>query len=186
MKLPFQGAIESARHGWEGLSLRERRMLLLMFAAFVITVVVLAFGSIRKDIATRTASIADKEMQLQKVAILAGGYRDAEVERTKIESRLRGTPVRLFSYLEDISKRQNLQIGDMQDRGTDPAGEGVQRSTVEVSFAQIDLKSLVNFLNEIERNPRLVKVERLRVRHRNDDPDLLDVNLTVSTYQLTS
>lgn len=185
MKNPLQPLFESIAHGWAGLSLRERRMLALMFAAFVVTVGALVFGSIQKDISARKSRIAEKEMQIQKVALLAAGYREAEVERSRIEARIRGTPVRLFSYLEDISKRQNLGIGDMQDRGTDPAGDGIHRSTVEVSFASIDLESLTNFLNEIEKNPRLVKVEKLRIRHRNDDPNLLDANLTVSTYQLT-
>lgn len=183
-KLPFQSAIDRARESWVALSLRERRMLTTLFAALVVAVVAMGFGSMRKDIAARHARIADKQMQIQKVAVLAAGYRDAEMARSRIESRIRGTPVRLFSYLEDISKRQNLALGDMQDRGTDPAGDGIQRSTVELSFAQIDLRKLTDFLNEIEKSPHLVKVEKLRVRHRNDNPDLLDVNLTVSTYQL--
>jgi len=183
-RLPFQSTIDRARESWSSLSLRERRMLSLLFAAFVVTVVAMGFGSMRKDIASRQARIAEKQMQIQKVAVLASGYREAELARSRMESRIRGTPVRLFSYLEDISRRQSLALGDMQDRGTDAAGEGIERSTVELSFAQIELRKLVEFLNEIEKSPHLVKVEKLRVRHRNDNPDLLDVNLTVSTYQL--
>lgn len=183
--LPFQPAIDKARESWASLSARERRMLSLLFAAFVVAAVAMGFATMRKDIASRQARIAEKQMQIQKVAVLASGFREAELARSRIESRIRGTPVRLFSYLEDISKRQSLPLGDMQDRGTDPAGDGIERSTVELSFAQIELKKLADFLNEIEKSPHLVKVEKLRVRHRNDDPDLLDVNLTVSTYQLT-
>lgn len=183
--LPFQSAIDKARESWASLSARERQMLSLLFAAFVIAAVAMGFGAMRKDITSRQSRIAEKQMQIQKVAVLASGFREAELARSRIESRIRGTPVRLFSYLEDISKRQSLPLGDMQDRGTDPAGDGIERSTVELSFAQIELKKLADFLNEIEKSPHLVKVEKLRVRHRNDNPDLLDVNLTVSTYQLS-
>ncbi|AKU91330.1 type II secretion system protein GspM [Vulgatibacter incomptus] len=185
MALPFQSAIDKATQSWSSLSLRERRMLALLFSAFVVTVLFMGFASMRKSMAQHDESIAEKRLQLQKVAVLAAGFREAELARTRIESRIRGTPVRLFSYLEDIAKKQSLAIGDMQDRGSDSAGDGIQRSTVEVSFAQIDLKSLINFLNEIEKSPHLVKIEKLRVRHRNDNPDLLDANFTVSTYQLT-
>jgi hypothetical protein len=72
----------------------------------------------------------------------------------------------------------------MQDRGNDSLGEGITRSTVEVSFAKIDLRSLTRFLNEIEKSQQLVKVEKLRVRSRNDDPDTLDAQITISTYSL--
>ncbi len=185
-KLPFQSLFERAGESWAGLSLREQRMLSLMAGAVVVVAVVMGFGSMRSNLQSREARIAEKEMQIQKVAVLAAGYREAELARTRIESRIRGTPVRLFTYLEDISKRQDLKLGDMQDRGSDPAGEGIQRSTVELSFAQIDLKSIVGFLNEIEKSPHLVKVEKLRIRHRTDSEDLLDVNITVSTYQLTT
>lgn len=73
----------------------------------------------------------------------------------------------------------------MQDRGTDTR-DGVVRSTVEVSFAAVELQPLLRFVNEIEKNPRWVKVERIRIRRRNDDPDRLDVTLTVSTYSLAT
>ncbi|HWV39333.1 MAG TPA: type II secretion system protein GspM [Vulgatibacter sp.] len=185
-RIPFHSTIDRARESWASLSLRERRMLTILFAAFVVAAIAMGFGSMRKDIAARQARIAEKQMQIQKVAVLAAGYREAELARSRIEARIRGKPVRLFSYLEDISNRQNLALGDMQDRGTDSAGEGIERSTVELSFAQIELRKLVEFLNEIEKSSHLVKVEKLRVRHRNDDPDLLDVNLTVSTYNLKS
>lgn len=55
---------------------------------------------------------------------------------------------------------------------------------MEVNFARIDLHKLTAFVNEIEKSQHLVKVEKLRLRTRNDDPNLLDASLTVSTYQL--
>jgi type II secretory pathway component PulM len=183
--LPFQSQFERVGAAWQSLSLRERRMLALMAAAAVLFVVALGLTSVRKSIAARESAIAYKTETLQRVGVLANGYREAEVARQRIESRIKGTPVRLFTYLEDLAKKENIELGDMQDRGSDAAGEGITRSTVEVSFARIDLKSLTGFLNAIEKSQQLVKVEKLRVRGRSDDSNTLDANVTVSTYSLS-
>jgi len=168
------------------LSSRERRMIFLLGGALLLTVVALGGLSVRRTISARETALETKRQSLQKVAILASGYSEAEAARARIEARIKGTPVRLFSYLEDLAKKQSVPIGDLQDRGNTPAGEGVQRSTAEVNFTRIDPRKLTSFLNEIEKSAHLVKVEKLRVRTRTDDPTLLDASVTVSTYQLTA
>jgi general secretion pathway protein M len=184
LTLPFQDVFGKVGEAWASLSDRERRMLSLLFTAFVVTAVVLAFLSANRAVKARETSLAEKRMAMTKVEILASGYAQAEAARNRIEARMKGQPVRLFSYLEDLGKKQGVTIGDMQDRGNTAAGEGVERSTVEVNFARIDLHKLTAFVNEIEKSTHLVKVEKLRLRTRNDDPNLLDATLTVSTYQL--
>lgn len=170
---------------WSGLTERERKLVSLLGIALVLTIVALGLTSFRKSLEAKEQAIAYKEMAIQEVAKLAATYRQAEAQRNRIETRLRGAPVKLFSYLEETAKKQNVTIGDMQDRGTDTR-DGVVRSTVEVSFAAVELQPLLRFVNEIEKNPRWVKVERIRIRRRNDDPDRLDVTLTVSTYSLAT
>lgn len=175
---------DKAAETWGSLSQRERRLVGLMLAAFAAIVVALSFGSAKASLARHERLLEEKRLGMQRIAALATTYREAQRARERIEARIRGNPVRLFSYLEDLAGRQNVTVGDMQDRGTDDIADGVQRATVEVSFARIDLRSLTGFLNEIEKSPHLVKVEKLRVRSRSDDPQLLDATVTVSTYQL--
>lgn len=178
-------AIDRLGGFWAGLTARERKLVSLLGVAFVITVIALGISSFRNSLEARRQAIAHKEMAIEQVAALAATYRQAEAVRNQIEGRLRGTPVRLLSYLEETANKQNVTIGNMQDRGNDTR-DGVVRSTVEVSFAAIELPPLIRFVNEIEKSPRVVKVERLRIRHRNDDPERLDVLLTVSTYHLAN
>ncbi len=183
--LPFKGLASRAGEAWAGLSARERRLLGLVVIAVTVSALFTVGMATRRTIVNRQQSLEEKELAMQKVALLATSYREAEAARQRIESRIKGQPVRLFSYLEELAKKENLAIGDMQDRGTDTVGPGITRSVVEVNFAHIDMRSLVAFLNSIEKSPHLVKVEKLRLRTRNDDPDTLDATLTVSTYQLT-
>ena len=184
-KLPFRDTVGKAGEAWAGLSQRERRMISLLVSAVLGAVLVLGLVSVRRSMAAREVAIEEKRTMMTKVAILAAGYEEAEAARGRIEARIKGPPVRLFSYLEELAKKQSVPIGDMQDRGNTAAGDGVQRSTVEINFARIDILKLSSFVNEIEKSPHLVKVEKLRIRGRNDDPNLLDASVTVSTYQLT-
>lgn len=185
LTLPFRDTFGKIGEAWASLSARERRLLSLLIGAFVVAAIALGLLSARRAIVQREATLADKRAAMTKVEILASGYSRAEAARAKIEARMKGQPVRLFSYLEDLGRKQGVTIGDMQDRGNTAAGEGVQRTTVDVNFARIDLLHLTSFVNEIEKSPHLVKVEKLRLRTRTDDPNLLDATLTVSTYQLT-
>jgi len=185
ISLPFRSQFERLAEAWASLSLRERRLIALMAVAAVVFVGALGFNALRRNIAVREANIALKKQQMEQIGVLAEGYREAEMARQRIEARIKGTPVRLFSYLEDLAKKQQITLGDMQDRGTDTIGDGITRNTVEVSFARIDLRSLTAFLNEIEKSQQLVKVEKLRMRGRSDDPNALDAAVTVSTYSLS-
>lgn len=170
---------------WSGLTDRERKLVALLGVALVLTVIALGIGSFSNALEAKRQAIARKEIAIQEVARLAATYRQAEAVRNQIETRLRGTPVRLFSYLEETAKNQNVTIGNMQDRGSDTR-DGLVRSTVEVSFPSIELQPLVRFVNEIEKNPRVVKVERVRIRQRRDEPERLEVTLTISTYHLSN
>lgn len=181
----LQDGLDRLSSAWGGLTDRERKLVSLLAVALVLTILALGFSSFRNSLETRRQAIASKEIAIQEVAKLSATYRQAEAVRNQIENRLRGTPVRLFSYLEDTAKKQNVTIGNMSDRGNDTR-DGVVRSTVEVSFAAIELPPLLRFVNEIEKSPRVVKVERIRIRHRNDDPERLDVTLSISTYHLAN
>jgi general secretion pathway protein M len=58
--------------------------------------------------------------------------------------------------------------------------------SVEVSVAKLELPKLAQLLEALERGPGVVKVRRVQIRTRTDDPAAVDVSLLVATYQLKS
>jgi general secretion pathway protein M len=169
-----------------GLSRRERRLLgagIFAVALFATTLVVV--GTTRA-ISSRGARIEDKLKQLEQIVQLSAGFRQAEAERSAIEGRLKGPPLRLFSYMEDQAKKLNVEIGAMNDRGTSQPDKNdpLTESVVEVNLPRINVEKLARFLDDIERNQKVVKVKKLRLRRRGDDKEMLDVSVTVATYQI--
>lgn len=169
------------------LSPRERGLVALAGGAVAVFLVVAVTFSVNRSIAQREARIKTKQEQLEEVGKLTLGFKAQEAQRTELERKLQNNKIRLFSYLEEMAKKDGLSIGGMNDKGTQPLGEGtkINESSVEVTFTRIQLDKLVKFLTELESGQGLVKVTRLQVRPRSDEA-VLDAWLVVTTYTLES
>jgi len=166
------------------LSPRERGLVGLAGGAVLVFVVAIFALTVSRKVDQREARIKLKLQQLEEVAKLTVGFRAQEAERTDLERRLRDNKVRLFTYLDELSKKDGIAIGGMNDKGTQALeGTKINEQSVEVTFTRIPLDKLVKFLTEVEAGQGLVKVTRLRVTPRNDEP-VLDAWLTVTTYTL--
>lgn len=166
---------------------RERRMVALAGAAVAVFVLAVFTLSVTRSIDSRERRIRTKQQQIEEVARLTVGYRAQEAQRNELDRRLRGNSVRLFTYLDELSKKNGIAIGGMNDKGAQPLGEGtkINEQSVEVTFTRIPLEKLINFLSQVETGQGLVKVTRLQLRPRSDEP-VLDAWLVVSTYTLES
>lgn len=165
---------------------RERGLVSLAAGAVLILVIALTSLSVSRATSRREARIRSKSAQLEEVAKLTSGYRAAETQRQELERRLAGNKVQLFSYLDELAKRQKIEIGGLSDKGTAPIPDTkVVESSVEVTFTRIALDKLLKFLQEVETTQGLVKVTRLQLRPRSDEP-VLDAWLVLTTYTLSA
>ncbi len=172
---------------WVGkLSPRER----LMVAAAALAVALFAIGlvssAIGSGIAAREMRIEQKTKVLSQVGKLAEIYRRREGERKTLEARLRGSPVALMSHISQTGATLGIPVNDLRPSTAAPDSEGLREESVEVNLARIDLSRLAALLQSLERGAGVVKVRRIRVTTRSDDPALVDATLLISTYQLKS
>ncbi len=167
---------------------RERGLVGLAGSAVTVFLVVVIALTVSRSIAQREGRLKTKRGQLEEVARLTVGFRAQEAQRQELERRLReNTNVRLFTYLEELAKKDNLSIGGMNPKAPQLMVEGskITEESVEVNFTRISLDKLVKFLADVEATRALVKVTRLQLRPRTDEP-VLDAWLTVTTYTLES
>ena len=171
---------------FSGLAPRERLMVSLAAVALAAFVVFMAFVKVQRGISAREGNIDRKTQVLAQVGKLAIGYRAQQAERAQLEAKLKGPALQLMSYVAQTGQRLGIEVNDLRPGTAAPGGAGdkVVEETVEVNLARLDLPRLANLLQDLERGPGVVKVRRLALRARNDDPSAVDVTIVVATYQL--
>lgn len=172
---------------WAGaLSPRERVLVLAAVLSVAVFAIWLTSRAIGAGISAREARIEQKTKVLSQVGKLAEGYRRREAERKAVEGKLRGSPVALMSYISQTGATLGIPVNDLRPNATPSEAEGLREESVEVNLAKIELTRLASLLQALERGAGVVRVRRLRVTTRGDDPNLVDATLLVSTYQLKS
>lgn len=167
------------------LSPRERVLVSAAAGAVALFALLLASMSVSRAIAAREGRIEQKTEVLSQIGQLAQAYRRAQSERAMLEARLRGPPVQLMSMVSQVGARLGIEVNDLRPGQQAATGsDKVVEDSVEVSLAKLDLPRLAALLTELERGPGIVRVRRLAIRGRSDDPAAVDVTLVVSTWQM--
>jgi general secretion pathway protein M len=166
------------------LSPRERVLVTVATAAVVVFFGFLVSLRVQTSLREREARIDQKNKVLSQVGTLAAGYRRAQAERALMESKLKGAPVQLMSHVSQTGTALGIEVTDLRPTGAPSELEGVTEESVEVNLPRIELAKLARLLQGLERGAGVVKVRRLRIATRTDDPRLVDATVVVATYQL--
>ena len=179
--------LRAALESWlTALSPRERLMVTAVAAAVAIFTVWLVHLTYGNAMRARTDRIEAKSRVLAQFGKLADGYRQRQAERGAVEARLRAQPVALITHIAQTGTALGVEVNDMRPTGAPTEVDGLREESVEVNLARIDLQKLSALLQNLERTAGVVKVRRIRLSTRSDDPMLVDATLVVSTYQLKS
>lgn len=166
------------------LSPRERVLVGAAAGAVLVFFASLVAAGMSASVRTREARIVEKTRVLEQVGQLAGGYRRVQMERAALEARLKGPPVQLMSHVSQVGSTLGVEVTDLRPTGAPNDLDGVLEESVEVNLVRIELGKLARLIQGLERGPGLVKVRRLRIATRSDDPKLVDATVVVATYQM--
>jgi general secretion pathway protein M len=170
---------------WLGrLSPRERMLVGAAAAATLVFFGSLVGAGMAASVRARESRIAAKTKVLEQVGQLASGYRRVQLERAALEARLKGQPVQLMSHVSQVGSGLGVEVTDLRPTGAPTELDGVMEESVEVNLVRIELGKLGRLIQGLERGAGLVKVRRLRIATRTDDPKLVDASVVVATYQL--
>lgn len=177
--------INALATAFERLSAREQGMVLFLSLAFI--GIIFGFGGflVNRDLDTRKKRIEAKAEQLREIAELRGDYQRRLAEQNRLATEVKGNQnLRILSYLEDLSKKANISLGNAQERqGTPTGSEQVKEEAAEVMVQNVSLDRLYEFLRQIEQGNPLVKVRQLKIKTRFDDKTMLDASITVGTFK---
>ena len=178
--------IEDLLAALDRLSRREKYMVGGLALCFVVFVVGLVSFWVSSSLGAMERRITEKTTRLQTVIDMRKQYEEAKRREEEVKRQIqRGRNIDLVATLTNLEKQLGVNIEDLQTRtpGVNP-DKGVEEIKVEVNIPHITIDRLVELLEEVERKSRTIAVRILHVRNNFRDPTQLDVNLTVSNFQL--
>jgi hypothetical protein len=174
---------------WFG-ALTERERLLVLVTAAVAAIFVFG-GSVlwaSSGLEKREKRIKLRNEQLSQILALEGTYKQAKSAIAAEERRLKGNKVSLFSLCNKAANEIGLTLNDLNERKKPVRDTNLEEISVEVNLKSLTMDKLTSFLEAIEGKKAggLVKVVKLKVKTRFDNPDLLDVQMTVATWKVAA
>jgi hypothetical protein len=182
----FAKPLENILTAFERLSRREKFMvagaagMFVLFIGFLVSMwVSSSLTQLRRQIESKTAS-------LQEFIDLREQYEQAKQQQKLAQDRMRqGKSIQLLGTIDSIKSQLGVNIEDMQPRSpTIDADAKRKEDKVDVHIKQITIDRLVDLLEKIESKAETLVVRKLRVKQSFQQPDQLEVNFTVSNFQL--
>jgi general secretion pathway protein M len=172
------------RAWFEGLGRREK---LLVSAAGGLTLISLfyVFG-VQTLIDARAKSqqrAATAEEQLAEVRELKARFDEVNGRLAGVEQRIASGPQgNLLATLQDLAQQSAVKVDSIEPR-TSPATPPYRETKLQVTLANASLPQVISFLHKIESAPQVLSVKSLKIRTRADQPGMLEVSFTVSSFE---
>jgi type II secretory pathway component PulM len=170
---------------WRRLSWREQ--LVLGWGGVIVlglVVYMTAIDPLLQRITMLDRLIPQKQRELEQLNRLRDDYGRLKGQ-VDADVRALGTDFSLATFAE---KTVLDNVGKSHLAGIKPQPElpfeNYQEVAVEVRLEKVQLGQIVSFLAGLEQAPQRLRVKRLEIKSRFNEPDLLDAAITVAVYQL--
>jgi hypothetical protein len=172
---------------YDGLSDRERRLMSLVAAILCVLIVCLVLYVAISKISSKNITLTRNKEQLAQIKDLEGEYSVAKEKHEQEMRRIRRNNISLFTYIQGITSRLGLSVPGMTEQKRPLGKSNAVEVSVRVNLTKLSLDKLTRLLELIEspENGGQVKVTKLKINKRHDEPDLLDLQMTVSTWKST-
>jgi len=165
-----------------GLSAREQRLAqILLVVAAGLLFLALPVG-LESYVAAKRSDNADLRDALEAVQASRAQAHAFQAKREAVDTRYAKKAPELGGFLEQLARKQKLELTDSVDRPPVPVGKRyIERSTT-IHLRKAGLLAISRFMESIEQSGSPVAISRLNLRRRTGEQDSYDVELGVSAY----
>ena len=169
---------------FNGLESRERLLVsIVAVLAIAAMLYVLVVGPILRASQRGEDRLATADQQLAVMQRLRRDYDDVKGRLADVEQRIqRGARSELRTTLESLAQQASVKVESMEPQAS-PAHPKYRETKVEVGLKNVTLAQTVHYLHQLDIAPQALSVKSLRIRTRAEQPDLLDVSFTVSSFE---
>ena len=164
---------------------RERKLLNILYvilgALAVFFLIIKPFISYRKNIRDEFNSNFSKLETLDRIY---SEFRGIKEKKSHLDDLLRDNRG-ISTLIEENAKKANILTNKVYTRdNTSNIQNRYQKTTTSVKFEGVDIRSIVNFLYEMEFSGKYVEVSYLRIYQAIKERNTYDVTIKFDTYKI--
>lgn len=166
------------------LSGREKVFILVGIAAILLVLFWMGvIAPYRRGIERTEVQIASRRRQIEDVRQLQQEYLRLQGALDAAEQKLGKSDFSIFPFIENVTTRTGVRqnLVSMRPQATQIQGDFREESVV-IRLERIKLAQLVELLHAIESSHLFLNMKSLQIRSRFDNPSLLDMKLTISSF----
>lgn len=164
------------------LATREQRLLnigLLVVGVVLVVLLPLALTIVKHS----------RSNENEALTAAADNIRDSldQIEKTKLEKavtlgRYSNPAPPLAAFLAGLASEVGIEIPESQDRQAIPHGKRYTERSTKMSLHKVGMLKLAKFMERIEQSGNPIRISVLNIRKRGPEPDMYDVDMTVSAF----
>lgn len=165
-----------------GMSAREQRLAQILA---VVAAGILLLGvpiGLESWVASKRAGNSELRDALDAVQASRATMRASQARRDAINARYARKAPELGGYLEQMARKQKLEVTDSVDRPPLPIGKHYTERSTTIHLKKAGLLAISKFMESLEQSGSPVAINRLNLRRRTGEQDSYDVELGVSAY----
>lgn len=183
LKEKISSVLEPIRTEINRLSARERLIVYggVVGSVFLLALILLIWtGSTSSSYKSK---ISQSRKNIQTIHELGQKYQQTESQVSQLDAMISKAPrnFRLATELEMVANQNQIKIDSFKER-PGPAHEFYTEKQVILSIKDVDLRSLIDFLQSIEGSQRFMLITNLNIKPAFKDPTKLSVQAVISTF----
>ncbi len=168
-------------------SKRDKRAVIISAITISVFIVFIIFQFLSTGTERLTKKVDALNSDLEKIENLRKRLEESNRRISQLTSSYKSGDEALISVVEDILVNEQIDRGSfsIKDSNTSapPTEDLYKEKSVDVEIRKVPLNKVVDLLYKVQVGRSLLKVSNLRIRTRFDNPDLIDVNFRISSFE---
>lgn len=184
----FTNKIEDTIDSFDRLSLREKMMLLGLVATFGFILIGALWYFTSEGLSAREERCENLRRAVTLLERHEGELREARMADARTDARISESVPMLQGHLDKIAGDLDVDVKEyksLKDRTLGREKNYLEKS-MRLRIFGVKIELLAKFLDRIEGGKHLILVSALDIQTRVGQPELLDVDMVVSTYKKSS
>lgn len=168
-------------------SKRDKRAVIVSVVAISVFIIFIIFQFLASGTERLTKKVHGLNSDLEKVENIRKQLDESKRRISQLTSSFKSGNEALISVVEDILVNEQIDRGSFSIKDSNTSAPAVDdlynEKSVDVEIRKVPLNKIVDLLYKIQVRPSLLKASNLRIRTRFDNPDLIDVNFRISSFE---